>query len=139
MIAKIGIVTAFLLLAALPVASAQTEEMGDCTGQQTEDNKGRDYCVGVCSNQDPGDRCAGVCDDGSCSYGWLIEDYIPTESSASSTSSTDETCWGVEIDGVCWGYETGCYRLVPKQTIYDPLTGSPLYTVDQKAELCFPE
>ena len=84
--------------------------------------------IGIHSGWRPGDSCTGVCIDGSCSLLSPVCNAVGvdfcniTEQQATSESSA-------EVDSTC-------YRLTPKTTLYSPLTGAPILTIDNRAEVC---
>jgi hypothetical protein len=132
MIGKLGVMLAGLLI--LTWTPTVTADAGNCTGRSIENTHGGDDCVGACSNQNEEDSCVGVCTDGSCGGIWEIiwgTDRMTYEPDSGN-------CYGVvDAEGNCIGVEgRGCERIIPEQTIFNPLNGQPVYTVNIKTELC---
>lgn len=130
------------LLAATPSVSADPVDQGNCIGSSVENGNpdhGTD-CTGVCSNQNPdNDNCTGVCTDGSCDNVCdVFGGFIPAcgQQERSDARSVNVCDFLLSTGTPCIGIEHGCYRIVPKTTLYSPLTGQPVITIDEPAELC---
>jgi hypothetical protein len=137
-----GLLIVGLLAAATPV-SADPADQGNCIGQSVENGNpehGTD-CTGVCSDQNPDtDHCTGVCTDGSCdNFCGLFGDLIPAcnQQERADTRAINVCDFLLSTGAPCIGIDHGCYRIVPKTTLYDPTTGQPMITIDEPAELCY--
>lgn len=140
MIGKLGTLSAMLLLlSSMPLVGAEPLAAADnCTGHYVEDppGSGEYTCYGVCDDSNPTDDCVGPCTSGGCLKELLNLGFASSTATVSPDGEGD--CYGIsdEETGNCTGVEGGCRRLVPKRTIYSPLNGEELYTVDIKTEMC---